>query len=178
MPLYINRVARGLLSFFESKTSGQPPQTLADEIRATVDLGELLRWGAAENLSSQLNNVTSAEGFYALTDSNFGIVPQDQTWVLLRASIIGRAVMAGADILAGAIAFRTNGNPGSSGIQAQDHTLQINQSFNVGFLPCFYMAAPPQILHPGDQLGFLNIGSTLAAAYALDFNMRVLRLRV
>lgn len=180
MPIRVNRVARGLLSFFDSKSAQQPPQLLSDEVRCIMDLGKLQAWGAADDLSSQLTALTSVEGFYGLTDSNLGIVPADETWLLLRASVIARTTVVAGDTFAGAIAFRTIGNPLSSGVQAQDHVLQINQSYNVGFLPCFYMAAAePIILKPGDQLGFMNIGSTFAAAAPVaDFNARVFKLRV
>ena len=180
MPIRVNRVARGLLSFFDSKSAQQPPQFVSDEIRCVMDLGRLQAWGAADDLSSQLTALASAEGFYGLTDSNLGIVPADETWMIMRASIISRTTVAAGDTFAGAIAFRTLGNPLSSGIQAQDHMLQINQSFTNGQLACFYMAASePVILKPGDQLGFLNLGSTFAAAApAADFNVRVFKLRV
>jgi len=173
--LKINRVARGLLSFFDGKTAQQPPQTVEDMIRCTVDMGLLMMWGAAENISGPTTGITSTEGFYP-TANNAGDVPQDETWILLRCSIVSQAILTGTDVIAGAIGFRTLG----SGVLVQDHILNVNQSFGVNNLPAFYMAAPPPIiLHPGDRLGFLSLQSTIAAAApTLDLNARVFKLKL
>jgi hypothetical protein len=149
----IQRYPTGLLDFLGMQSTGDTPHELAQELRASVDLGDLY-------LSDRLRTV-SAGGSGPITTTSYlagglqTIVPAGETWLVYSAYVTSTPVTAGATIKGNLAIFR----------QTAGQVQILPASFSVlaaELILCSQIWERPMVMRPGDQLS-LYIGATTGA---------------
>lgn len=183
MPLRINRVARGLLSFLDSKTAGQPPQSLNDFIQCGIDLTEFFSsaqlvdmFGQVAAASTGVVGIALASNFMGAGGGAFA-VPAGEVW-LVRHVTARTGTLAAATTYNYTIGFQST-LPGIAGA-ATWHGL-ANQ-IAVGTFGTGQQATSsvwePFVMQAGDQLG-VHIGIvTVGTAETIQMTCRAMRLLV
>lgn len=182
MPLRINRVALGLLSYFDSKNAGQPPQQVADAISCGVDLAPFLYAQQAVDLFGQVASASTGVVGVALASNFMGVgggafrVPPGEVWLCKHLTVrTNGALPAATDYMfsvgyqsilptiAGGACWYSLGDP-----------IQVGP-WQVGHAPLAAYTGE-WVMVPGDQVGCFISRVAVGTAQTLEVSLRAIRL--
>lgn len=183
MPLRLNRVALGLLSYLDAKNAGQPPQAIDDAIRCTLELGPFLSGAQQVDMFGQVAAANTGAPGIALASNFMGVgggafqVPPGELWLVKNVTARMGTLPAATTYqftvgwqstlpgIAGGAVWYSFG-PGVSHVAFATGT-----SPSIGY-PC------DVVLGPGDQLGIHIQVVTVGTAQNVDVACRAVRLLV
>lgn len=179
----INRVARGLLSFLDSKTAGQPPQELGDAIACTLDLAEFFAAGQMVDMFGQVAAASTGAVGIALASNFMGVgggafsVPPGEVWLVRQVTARTGTLLAGTTYN-----FTLGFQSTLPGIAAAATWHGLSNPIAVGTFGVGNQALAacwdPFVMQAGDQLG-VHIGIvTVGTAETIQVTCRAMRLLV
>lgn len=162
-PFTIQRVPRGVLELLGLRGSGDLPHEMAQEIRATLDIGPFYGFDLLRTPSSLVAAVANGWNTTAALT-----VPAGEIWVVTNATVQwGSGAGAAGSLWFGYKRLQDNTGPSRSFAPAMSQVLAASTTYQVGVCMPFGQL----LLASGDTIGTsaLGIAAAVTAFHAIDY---------
>lgn len=158
----LNTIPRGFLDLLGLKTGGVNPLSLAEDLRPTVEIGDLYKMSRVEVTGAGVGTLVNAGDFAELN------VPDNEVWFVHALSGTAGTSLAAGDTLQ--ISIGTDQQGGSIIVAQSPVTVLTSASQQVRASTSF--VTPPFILVPGDSI-FMQVDvAVVAVAPSFSGNIR------